>query len=70
MPTNIPWSKTIAGSGHYCAICHSKGKVFSLATGMDKFKKGFWKEVRERIVKHFESEHPEYKVVRLREGPK
>jgi len=69
-PTNMPWSKAVAGNAQWCSACYRKGKQVSLATGLHQYEKGFWKEVRKRIVEHYRLEHPEYKITRLSEGPK
>lgn len=75
MALEIPWSKATVTNGQKCAICYREGKIYSFgaivaAKGFAQYKGGFWKEIRKEIVKHFEQEHPEWTVTRLREGPK
>ncbi len=74
--TGLPWSMAFFTNGHKCAACLRNKIIFSFGvqvsneTGLHQYQQGYWKEIRKRIVFHYKKEHPEYKITRLREGPK
>lgn len=72
---NLPWGMATITNGQKCTVCYSHGKTYSfgalaVAAGLAQYKPGFWRFIRQEIVRHYASEHPKYRITRLREGPK